>query len=283
MKNSFLVLCFLAAACASKPQESMVPTVVTGIPPVALLVERIGGSEFSVKSIIPQGADPHNFSLKPSDALVIEKAKAVIVVHPHIDGAILRQGTNEFIFFNEKTEVFEDKHNHDGHNHDENNSHYWLSLVHSKDIALKTVEILTTLKPEKKDFFYSNALAFNEDIDVLAKELKALAKGKQIAVLQQHPAWDYFLDELGIKNLGSLQAFEGDQSSPAKLASLITLLKKQAPAVLIDDVFTAPSSALKVLEKETGAFYLVLNPMASDKGEEDIISILRSAGNVLLK
>ncbi|MGL5722075.1 MAG: metal ABC transporter substrate-binding protein [Brevinema sp.] len=275
MRIKLLFIVSLMLGACSLPKESS--TIVTGIAPIAQLAKYIGGE--SVTYIIPKGNDPHRFTLKPSDAVLLEKAQYIVSIHPAIDGAILRGAPNEITLFT--GDEFAD-HDH-GHSHGAENPHYWLSFIHSKDIAYRIADVWANINPEKRDFYFSNAQVFVDNIDDIASRLKEASKGKQIAALQQHSAWDYLLEELDIKILGSVEAFEGDQISPIRLAEAIALVNAQPNVILIDDAFSAPSPVLKTIQKETGAQLYIFNPMATQKGANDILSILSSYGEILVQ
>ncbi|MGL5255059.1 MAG: metal ABC transporter substrate-binding protein [Brevinema sp.] len=279
MRIVFLLINILIVGACALPKKEPSISIVAGIAPIARLAEYIGGE--SVAYIIPQGSDPHSFSLKTSDALKLEKAKYVISIHPSIDGAILKGDPKEIVLFDNEDYDHDHGHSH-GHDHGSENTHYWLSLIHSKDIAYRLVQIWTAINPEKEAFYLSNTQTFISNIDVLSERLKAATQGKKIAVLQQHSAWDYLLEELDIKVLGSVEAFEGDQISPIRLAEVISLVKEQENPILVDDIFNAPSPVLDTIKKETGAKSYIFNPMASPDGDDDILTILASYGELLV-
>lgn len=282
MKKISLMLFVLVVMSSCTPKKTAVSEklVITGIAPIARLTERIAGDAYTVRFVIPTGTSPHDFALRPTDAAALEKASAVIAVHPSIDGAILHGASTEHILMASKEDM--DRGGHAGHNHGKN-FHYWLSLTYSKDLAFKIAAILTQLDPSQGAEFQKNAQIFAGEVDELGLELKKQMGGKNISALQQHPAWDFFFEELGIKNLGSVEQFEGDQISPSRMVEAIKLIRAQKNPALVDDAFTAPSPILTALKNETKARYLSLNPMFSEEDKkDDIPSILRSAAKGLL-
>lgn len=53
-------------------------TIVTTINPYYLIVFQLLGDTASVKLLVPPGANPHLFSLKPSDAKTLEEADLIV-------------------------------------------------------------------------------------------------------------------------------------------------------------------------------------------------------------
>ena len=71
-----LLLALLAAA----PLHAEVPRVVTDIPPVQGLVASVMGGLGAPDLLVPAGASPHHFALKPSDARALQNADLVVRV-----------------------------------------------------------------------------------------------------------------------------------------------------------------------------------------------------------
>jgi ABC-type metal ion transport system, periplasmic component/surface adhesin len=76
-----LALSAAAAACApSAPRPAPGPQVaVATIAPLADLVQRVAGPEWTVRSVIPPGTSPHVFEPEPSDLRKLLGARAVFV------------------------------------------------------------------------------------------------------------------------------------------------------------------------------------------------------------
>ena len=74
-------LVLAAAGCApSAPRPEAGPQVaVATIAPLADLVQRVAGSEWTVRSVIPPGTSPHVFEPEPSDLRKLLGARAVFV------------------------------------------------------------------------------------------------------------------------------------------------------------------------------------------------------------
>lgn len=275
---TFLLFFFYLIACSDSGKNKKF-TVITGIVPIALLIQEIGGDRVKVQSVIPSKVDPHSFTLKPSDVIKISRADIAIILHSHIDGALLH-GTPK-----KKTHHLT-SHARSSHHScaKEGNAHLWLSFLHPLPLARKIVQILSVYFPEDRELFQKNYQNFSKKLEELYISERKRHGCVKVAVIQQHSAWDHMLLELGVEKLGVLEAYEGEQLSLRRIAQLVTTAKTHDKKVLlIADTFSGSSTTtLKRISKETGARVLQFNPMISLKGSSSIIDILRDYSSLLL-
>ena len=284
---SFIYIFLILNSCAESKKETTPKafTIITGIAPIASLIQTIAGDNAEVSAIIPVGIDPHSFSLKPSDAIKMAESDVVIALDAHIDGSLL--SIPDTI---DKTYILNDEESdiegsvHEGHTHDEN-PHRWISFVYTPILVERISEILVDHLPEQKDEFISNKNAYIAKLSQTHSSLLgAMNNDKKIAVIQRHGVWDYLLEELDIPLLGTLDQYEGDQSSLKEITETITQIKTSSiPVILIEDAFMKESSVFTQISKEAGAKIQVFNPMVSPNGSSDIIDILEAHTSLLIE
>lgn len=73
-RSSFLAFPFLALGQAASAD---VPNVVTDMAPIQSLVQQVMGDLATPPALMPAGASPHGFSLRPSDARALQQADLV--------------------------------------------------------------------------------------------------------------------------------------------------------------------------------------------------------------
>ena len=174
------VLAFSAGAQAN---------IVTSVKPLGFIASSIAEGVTDVEVIVPPGASPHDYNLKPSDVQKINSADLLLWVGKDVDGflakTVHRIDGNKVIEIAEMDGVAElliesEHHHHDdeehdahehGHSHkhgphdvhddkheqehqDENglnvNWHVWYSPKISAMVATQVAEKLTTQYPNKK-------------------------------------------------------------------------------------------------------------------------------------
>ncbi len=305
----------LMTSCV-KNADSDKPLVVTGIAPIAALIQEIGGSVIVATNIVPNNVDPHDFQLKGSDAVLVAKASIVIALDDHIDGYLmnLEDKDNTYVLNEDSHDDHHDDHhdhaqhdhdhhhNHDHdhkdhdhkhhdhhahHNHDHHehghNAHTWLSYEHSEELADEVLHILSEHFPAHEEDFAANHEAFVERLQASYTSNKN--KAKNVYVVQRHAAWDYLFEELGITLIGTLEEVEGVAPSGKKVVTLITEINKLSDndkVILVDDAFSSSSTSLKQVAEETGSVIKSFNPLVSPEGKGDIVSILDAYSELLL-
>ncbi|MGL4394359.1 MAG: metal ABC transporter substrate-binding protein [Brevinema sp.] len=293
MRIIYIALILMSVSCSKNVKQEKFH-IVTGIQPIASLIQQIGGTHIKATAIIPANVDPHTFSLKVSDGMMVAKADMLIALHEHIDGAllqiadqtntiVLRQDHEDFLEKKDFDHHAEEKHSHaHAHEHGSDNSHYWLSYTESMKIASEIMAILQKAMPEHKDVFEKN---YQEVVAALKADFKTYHDRKyDFVVIQRHSAWDYIFDELHIHQIAVLEEFENQQTSFKKVGELLALIKNQnKQVILIDDAFSTPSTVFTELEKETSAKIVRLNPIQTDKKSSKIVDLLRYNIELLAK
>lgn len=279
LKQIFFLIFFIITIQCNHPPKSQSIDIITGIAPMASLIHYIAGNKLTVTNVIPSDVDPHSFQLKVQDALLIENAKIVIAIDTHIDAYMINldsKNKNIFLLNNESNSHNEHAHDHSHHHDHKNNSHLWLSYIHTEDLAYKILGILTNSYPEFQKEFISNTDTFVQKLRNSYQKIYD-NHSTNLYVIQRHHAWNYLLEELDIPLIGTLEEFEGATVSVKKLVQLtkkINALPENSKVVLIDDAFSQPSSALEQLAKEKNTTIMFFNPMMTLKKESDIINIL---------
>lgn len=277
---SFVFICCVVTACGRYETKGI--SVITGVAPVASLIRAVGKDLVSVEALIPTDADPHMFALRPSDAVKIEKADLIIALHPYFDAQIVPKDPESGKVFYLAHEA-DEKHEHHMHDHDHSeNLHLWLSFEHSKELAHEVNLILSSKLPQHSEVFAENTQKFVNSLDMLQNELKKAFQNQKISIIQQHAAWDYFFEELGVDIIGSVQQFERQQISLQKMVSLVKDARTSGNLLLTADAFEGMSPVMNVLSKEIKAPVIFLNPLSTEDGNSDIAGILRENGYKIL-
>lgn len=286
INKKYLILAMmlgLNSACGTK-NISQKTLIVTGLAPIASLITVIAGDKYDIRFIIPNNTDPHNFNLKPSDAIILAKADTIIALDNHFDGKILSTADNTVKFHLLNTES---ENTHEDHDHS-NNPHLWISYKHLGDLSQKITEILIANFPENKWDFQKNNKTFNDRLEKYYQQIKNLYKDsdKKIFVVQRHNVWDYLLKELDIELIATLYEHEGEQVSVKKMVTIINKINEisnKDQIVMIDDAFTDPSTVLQAISDQTGVKIKVLNPMGSqDNTTIDPIDLLDIYSKLLI-
>ncbi len=193
--------------------------VLTSIKPLQLIAAAVQDGVAIPEVLLPPGASPHNYALRPSDVRKVQSVDLLYWIGPDMEGflpRVLNGRTLPSVAVQDlpgmKLRRFaEDSHSHaeeaDEHDHDHRpgslDAHLWLSPVNARVIAAKMAADLSAADPDNAVRYQSNLKAFDERLDALDARLKkrlADIQGKPYFVF--HEAFDYFEDAYGLKHAG---------------------------------------------------------------------------------
>jgi zinc transport system substrate-binding protein len=193
--------------------------VLTSIKPLQLIAAAVQDGVAIPEVLLPPGASPHNYALRPSDVRKVQSVDLLYWIGPDMEGflpRVLNGRTLPNVAVQDlpgmKLRHFaEDNHSHaeeaDEHDHDHRpgslDAHLWLSPVNARVIATKMAADLSAADPANAARYQSNLKAFDERLDALDARLKkrlAEVQGKPYFVF--HEAFDYFEDAYGLKHVG---------------------------------------------------------------------------------
>ncbi|RXU66347.1 MULTISPECIES: zinc ABC transporter substrate-binding protein ZnuA [Pseudomonas] len=193
--------------------------VLTSIKPLQLIAAAVQDGVAVPEVLLPPGASPHNYALRPSDVRKVQSVDLLYWIGPDMEGflpRVLKGRSLPSVAVQDlpgmKLRHFaEDSHSHaedaDEHDHDHRpgtlDAHLWLSPVNARVIATRMAADLSAADPANAARYQSNLKAFNERLDALDARLKtrlAGIAGKPYFVF--HEAFDYFEDAYGLKHTG---------------------------------------------------------------------------------
>lgn len=193
--------------------------VLTSIKPLQLIAAAVQDGVAVPEVLLPPGASPHNYALRPSDVRKVQSVDLLYWIGPDMEGflpRVLKGRSLPSVAVQElpgmKLRHFaEDSHSHaedaDEHDHDHRpgtlDAHLWLSPVNARVIATRMAADLSAADPANAARYQNNLKAFSERLDALDARLKtrlAGIAGKPYFVF--HEAFDYFEDAYGLKHAG---------------------------------------------------------------------------------
>lgn len=193
--------------------------VLTSIKPLQLIAAAVQDGVAIPEVLLPPGASPHNYALRPSDVRKVQSVDLLYWIGPDMEGflpRVLKGRSLPSVAVQDlpglKLHYFTaDSHSHaedsDEHDHDHRpgslDAHLWLSPVNARVIATRMAADLSAADPANAARYQSNLKAFSARLDALDSRLKARLAGivgKPYFVF--HEAFDYFEDAYGLKHTG---------------------------------------------------------------------------------
>lgn len=254
-------------------------TVVTSIRPLGFIASAIADGVTSTEVLLPDGASPHDFVLRPSDIQKLRSAELVVWIGPELEmfltKAITQLPANKQLAISQLDSVKpllirEDSNSHDHdhqatpdrhiansnnheeheseHHHGEYNMHLWLSPEIAKVAAIAIHDKLLELIPEKKDKLKANLSKFEKRVAQTEKNLVRMltpVQGKGYFVF--HDAYGYFEKYFGLSPLGHFTVNPEIQPGAQRLHQIKTQLLEQKVVC----VFAEPHFKIAVINTVT--------------------------------
>jgi zinc transport system substrate-binding protein len=286
------LLAFLAAVItgcrASQPDGAR---FMATIPPLQMILQEIVGPGEEVACILPPGASPHTFELRPSIARKAARARAVFYVDASIDGWATRLATPNLceVFSTLPANLrlpYEVEHVHgESHGTEEAlgdsehavtyNAHFWLDPLAVQAIVPFLVEMLSKANPEGAAQYQANGARFITSLQALHEELDAGRPGaSDYALVAFHPSWSYFFHRYGVRVSGFIEPFPGREPTPQAMEALNKLLTSSNNRIVLSEV-QLPAKPAEVLAEMFQTDPTVLDPLGGSGEMTTYAALLR--------
>lgn len=268
--------------------------VVTTLPDLAEVARNLGGSEVEVQSLLKGGVDPHFADASPSFIQLVSRADLLIsmglelevgwlpkVIERSNNNKVQAGATGNFeggssIQVLEKPEGTLDRSM--GDVHADGNPHFNLSPRALSEMSEGLCNKLIELRPESKDQFIKNKVAFQQRMKKLEAEIMALIKplkeDTSFSVIEYHKEFTYFLDLYEIKRFGSIEEKPGSPPSAGRLQEISERAKKRQVTLAMAATFS-PEKHLKRFSELSGIPYIIVPAYVAEKSEPSTIEALQ--------
>lgn len=296
LKNVFVASVLLASGMSISAASA---AVITSIRPLGFIASAIADGVTPTEVLLPDGASPHDYALRPSDVQRLQSAELVIWVGPEMEAFLgkplaktssekqitlsalpaIKSGLEKEAGHDHKDDheqAHDDHgkghdHSHaahddgdDGHHHGEYNMHIWLSPEMAKQAAIAIHAKLLELMPQNKDKLDANLLYFTDKIgqaDEKIVKMLAPVQGKGYFVF--HDAYGYFEKHYGLSPLGHFTVNPEIQPGAQRLHQIRTqLVEHKAVCVFAEPQFRP--AVINAVAKGTDVRSGVLDPLGSN-------------------
>ena len=266
MKRLFLTLIMLGASLPVAAIE-----VLTTLKPIGFIAAAITRDVTEPQVLLPAGASPHDFALRPSDLRRLDAADLVIWVGPELESFLVKPLAGKPNLLTLLTlpglpvhhyaeGEGHDHDDHDGHHHHGNlDPHIWLGPDLAAPIARAIAARLVELDPANADRYRGNLAHFEQALaakDTLIRERMKPVQQKGYFVF--HDAYGYWERHYGMQSRGHFTV-SPDRRPGAK--TLVTI-RQALEAHQAQCVFAEPQFRPDVIEsvaRNTGAKVLLLD------------------------
>jgi ABC-type Zn uptake system ZnuABC Zn-binding protein ZnuA len=309
---SLLLISTLILSACSKSEEStlsvdsnqkQINIVTSFIPLYSLTANLIEGTNANLQNLVSPGASIHTFSLKPSDAINLEKADLIV-----INGAQLETFMDNYLSENQekivdtsdgiallKNRLIHDEHeseadhdeekeaheNEQGDSHDEEvqesghddehgefDPHFWLDPKNAIKQAHTIKSALIALDSENREIYENNFVLLKNRLESLDDQIRSEISQLNVEpFIVFHDAYQYFEQAFDIKDSTPIEVFPGKEPSQKYLLELTEMIKEKDIKVIFSEPQFSPK-AVQVLSSEYQLQYLELDPIGGKEQKD---------------
>lgn len=244
-----LRLGFLSLVLLATPLSAGAPRVATDILPVHSLVARVMEGVGTPDLILPPGASPHGYAMRPSEAAALEQADVVFWIGPALTpwlaGPIenLAREATKVAFLEDGGEHQEGR--DDEHGHGDADPHVWLDPENAREWLGDIALALSEEDPENAARYLENTKMAQADIsELIAKVSTALTPIRADNFVVYHDALGHFERRFDIAPRFALLSSDAEKPTPRRIAELRQRVAEQE----IRLIFTEPMAAAELIE-----------------------------------
>jgi zinc/manganese transport system substrate-binding protein len=300
-----LVLSMLASACGDDDGMAAsggVPTVVVTTNILGDVVTQLAGGTVEVVTIMPVGADPHDFQASAQQAAAMRTADVLIVNGGSFEEGLLdviegaeSDGVNVYeamsavstIEFGENDHDDHDDHDddgdhddhddhddHSGHDHSGEDPHFFTDPARmAAAVDGIAAFLIANVEGIDADIVTEAAEAYHEDLEALDAEVAALVAGipaENRVLITNHEVFGYFADRYGFEVAGAIIPGGStiDGTSAGDLAELAELITDEGVPAIFSDV-SASDQLAQTLADEVGGDIQVVELFTESLGDSD--------------
>lgn len=264
-------------------------SVLTTIKPIGFISAAITDGVTETTVLLPDGASPHNYALKPSDVRKLNQADLVISIGEDMEiflqknlskidpkkqlvlsklsaiAPLLRAGHEHLD--EHQAHAHENEHHHEdghGHHHGDVDLHIWLSPEIAKQIAQAIYAKLVELMPESRVQLENNLNVFLKSQDETTKKIVMLLENvKNRGYFVFHDAYGYFENYFSLTNLGHFTLNPAVKPGAKTLFNIQNTIKTQHAVCIFSESQFNPSVVEKIA-KEAHVKTGNLDPLGMD-------------------
>ncbi|MFN7131832.1 MAG: metal ABC transporter substrate-binding protein [Myxococcales bacterium] len=256
------------------PTSAQALNVVATTPDLAAIAKEIGGAHARVTALALPTQDPHFVDARPSLVLEVNKADLLLVVGLELEvgwlptlitgsrNGRIQQGSRGYLDCSQYVKLLDvPKQKIDrsmGDVHAGGNPHYTYDPRAVVNVARGIAARMGEFDPEHRADYEKNLADFLTRLEAAREGWeKRLAPWRGQPIVAYHMSWSYVADWLGLKQIAFLEPKPGIPPNPTHVAMVLTLARKNAVKVLVQEEFYPDTASALVAGKIPAALVKV--------------------------
>lgn len=301
----FLLLC-LPVLQSCQRESSAKPLVISTIKPIQALVYAVAGGNggpLEIRQLLPDGASPHHFALKPSDMRSLENAQIIFRIGSGLETFLDKPlanlpATTQVIDLSEANGVNHlysrsahadaatpgsaDTEQHNRHNED---LHIWLNPQNAIAMSHAIDNALSAIDPAHAAQYHTNTQQLIQQITTADAHIRQqLAPFSHKPYLSFHDAWQHFDSHYGLSFAGAVTLDASRLPGARHIWDIRKIIEEKQAVCLFQEPQFSPA-LVKTLVEGTGIKLGELDPLGMQLplNGDTYITLLQTAANAFQK
>jgi zinc transport system substrate-binding protein len=261
---------------------------VTTIHPFKEILNSVVKERATIYSILPPGASPHTYELRPSDIQNVKQAQALFWGADNLDKWVLALGNPTPIELFKLLPHYNRLQIKSFRGNGESkitgtDPHFWTDPLAVASILPALKDTLCSIDPEGESIYKKNTEQYTAHLDSLYHQINSNVEGiKNRNVILSHPFFRYYLMRFHINLVGIIETIPGKEPTPKELQEIINRAKKQNVKAMLTHSQLSDRAA-QLVSEATGIKVYKLDPIGGSTGKITYDEILLSNTRILIE
>ncbi len=251
------------------------------------VVAQVGGEAIQLTVLLPVGADPHTYELKPADLTAVSQAHILFVnglgLEEFLESTLRNVGHVPVVSVSEGIQpraLEAHEHEEEGPHHDVD-PHVWTDVRNVMVWVENIRQALSALDPAHASLYEAHAAAYRQELETLDAwilEQAAQVPPQNRKLVTNHPAFGYFADRYGFEQVAAVYPISpGAEPSAQEIAKLEETIRQLGIPAIFTETTVNPKLAEQIA-KDTGVALVTLYTGSlggPGSGAESYIAMMR--------
>lgn len=269
----------LFAFASGNKEKSELLSVVTSIYPMEDFARKAGGDKVNVISLLPPGAEAHEYELKAKDILALEAADVFIYNGASLESwvpSLLSALNNPDLVIVEASKGIDLIETEAG-----TDPHLWLSPKRGAKEFQAIAQALIAADGDAEAYYLENEARYLKEFELLDKEYEdALSDLSTRVMVVTHEAFGYLASDYNLEQVAIEGLSAASEPTAYRMAEIERFIKENEVGVIFSEAMLSDRTA-RALSSSTGAQVKTLNPLETLSEEEvkagdDYFSVMRA-------
>ena len=256
----------------ARPAASGSLHVVTTTPVLYSFTAKVLGERGNITNLVPPGASPENYALRPQDAEALSRADVLVMnglnFERFLDGVIGEARQRGVVVLEASAGIPTSE--------DPPNPHVWLDPLRAVTMVRNIAKGLGEADSSQMDVYERNAATAVAQLTTLHEEFQTqLSRVNDRRFIAFHPAWTYFAERYGLEQVAVIEEVPGVEPTAQALAELSDTIRRTGVRALLSEPQFSPKIVEVLVRDLVGLMVYEVNPEGGELAEDGYEHFMR--------